>query len=246
MRKVEAGDKVKITRADRDAIRRVARTVTQPDSGQMPSRDASGLVTAMNGLDVELMQFSIIGVTANRTEDFYFRSIHWRPPYNTTPKNSVVNYAFQEQDWEKEAWRFKIPTYRDDAGRIGVLQANAPPGKGAPARIAGRTICRVYFKQELVTGAATPDFLPLAIPNSDENEELGFRFDGYPLIYDKDRPTKETYGNARLIRPGTIVFDEENENWYIPEGLQIAEIELMTPPYSFFSGYLDHLDEKPK
>lgn len=240
MRKVEVGDTVKITRADRDTIRRVARTVTQPDAGQIPSRDTDGLVTAKNSLNIELKQFSIIGVTANREKKFYFRSIHWRPAYNTIPNESVVNYHFQEQDLKIQASRFKIPTYKDDAGRIGVLQANAKPGDGAQARIAGRTISRVYFKQELIITASTPDFLALTIPTEDDSKELGFRFDGYPLIHDKDRPTKETYGHARLIRPSII------SGGIIPEGLQLAEVELSTPPYLFFKDYLHFLDEKPE
>lgn len=240
MKTVSSGDKVKITTDDKESIRRVARTVIQQDGGLFPTRDNDGVVAGLNKLDIELKQYSIIGVVANRRKDFYYRSIHWRPTYNITPKNSVVNYYFQEQDWGVEAWRFKVPTYRDDSGRIGVLQANASPGKGAEVRLSGRTISRVYFAQELIVGLATPDFLPLAIPTTDDNDEYGFEWDGYPFIYDSTRATAEKLGHARLIRPSIIV------DGVIPEGLQLAEVELATQSYSFYSSYLNHLDETPK
>jgi len=199
--------------------------------------NANSMLFASSTFDRVIKQYSIVGIETADTIPFEYRSLGYRPAYDSSPNDSHIEFAFDDKPFSVQGLRAVKPEYWHHNGMIGVLQSDLEPDGGAWARIYGQTLALVDVKSKFYIDVGMPDkdYFPLVPKDSYLNTDTEFA-----LELDVNRATLNDYGAIRLLHPGAAVMDYDESDpadtpeYYIPAGPQHAVVFLGTVPSIFW------------
>lgn len=240
------GQSLKISRNDISNIKRIS--IEENFNRKINHKvDNSDYIFAVSNFEVKISKGSVVGIDSDKDLDFDFRAIDFLPPFDTNKLNKMVDYRYRQQLERSQIYNAVMPTYRNHQGFFGILVDDLEVDGGARVKIAGQSIARINIKNRVYLGPSFPDYLKL-------NPDIEYKIEGeenfIPLVYDNARDSKTDYGSTRLIHPTKIEkeVDEDTDpvtvKYYLPEGNQLAIVNLGGSSMDFWRVYLWNQGEK--